>query len=77
MSDRLARIEAKLNLILDHLSIEYHDPAGVGSLGDKARSLADSGNKIAAVKAHREQTGASLREAKQAVDEYMHGARIR
>ena len=65
---QLARIEAKLNAILDNLGIEFSDPTDPRSLSDRVRMLIETGQKIQAIKAHREETGASLRDAKQAVD---------
>jgi len=67
---RLRRIERKLDLIIEHLGIRY-DEAVRDGLSDEVRSLADEGRKIAAIKAYRQSTGASLVEAKRAVDDYM------
>lgn len=69
---RLHRIEAKVNRILDHLGIECHEPALPAALSPEVQQLAeDSQNRLAAIKLHRQQTGAELRQAKQAVDAYM------
>lgn len=65
---RLRRIERKLDLVLKHLGVE--DPGDVGPDAE-VRRLADAGDKIAAIKAYRERTGAGLAEAKRAVEEYM------
>jgi len=67
---RLRRIEAKLDLILNHFGLTYRDDSGLGS---ESRGLADSGRKIEAIKAYREQTGAGLAEAKRAVEAYLLG----
>lgn len=68
---RLSRIEAKINLILDRLGIECQNPAEPDSLSDEVRALADAGKLVDAIKVHRRQTGAGLREAKQALDAYL------
>jgi ribosomal protein L7/L12 len=60
---RLARIERKLQLVVDHLGIAEADPA----LPDVLRHL-ENGKKIHAIKAYREATGESLRDAKDAVE---------
>lgn len=60
---RLRRLEAKLDLVLKHLGIQFKDP-GV----DEVRRLLQSDKTIEAIKAYRGATGASLRDAKDAVD---------
>ncbi|HBI45497.1 MAG TPA: hypothetical protein DDY78_21975 [Planctomycetales bacterium] len=71
---RLRRVEAKLDLILKHLGLEYNDPATPGGLSEKVKALADDpARKIPAIKLHREQTGLGLREAKDAVEAYIAG----
>ncbi|MFF4347316.1 ribosomal protein L7/L12 [Streptomyces sp. NPDC001530] len=60
---RIARVEHKLDLILDHLGLHQDDP----QLPQVAALLRD-GKKIQAIKAYREATGADLKEAKEAVD---------
>jgi hypothetical protein len=67
---RLRRVEEKLDLVLQHLGIEFVDEAG---LPPAARALADAGDKIGAIKALREETEMGLRAAKDAVEEYMAG----
>ena len=70
---RLRRLEAKLDLILKHLGLEY-DPATLGGLSEEVKALADDpARRIAAIKLHRKQTGLGLREAKDAVDAYIAG----
>ncbi|MFD9895256.1 hypothetical protein ACFWY9_38450 [Amycolatopsis sp. NPDC059027] len=61
---RLARVERKLDLVLDHLGIT--EPAG--ELTVEVAALLAQGKKIAAVKHYREATGTTLRDAKDAVD---------
>ena len=69
---RFKRLEAKLDLLLKHFEIE---PPSLGSalgLSDEVRKLAEEdGQKIAAIKLHREQTGLGLKEAKDAVEAYI------
>lgn len=65
---RLRRIERKLDAIMAHLGIAEADRCGLSS---QAKLYADSGQKIAAIKQHREDTGAGLAEAKQVVEEYL------
>jgi len=65
----LRRIDAKLDLILANLGLEFDDPAAP-NLGDEARHLAGEGRKIEAIKAYREATGAGLKDAKDAVEAY-------
>ncbi|MFS4109963.1 ribosomal protein L7/L12, partial [Streptomyces sp. PD-S100-1] len=60
---RLARIEHKLDLILDHLDLREEDPRL-----DEVAGLARAGRTIEAIKTYREITGAGLKEAKEAVD---------
>ncbi|HEY1380245.1 MAG TPA: ribosomal protein L7/L12 [Gemmataceae bacterium] len=70
---RLRRIEAKLDLILRNLGLEFQDPAAAG-LSPEVRALADDpAKKIEAIKLHREQTAAGLKEAKDAVEAYIAG----
>jgi len=70
---RLQRLEHKLDLILEHLGIEYAEPTPGENLSVQVRDLADRGEKIGAIKKHRELTGAGLAEAKRAVEAYMNG----
>ena len=58
---RLAAVQRKLDLVMDHLGIAGPEQAEV------TRHLAD-GRTVEAVRAYRRQTGAGLLEAKQAVD---------
>jgi len=59
----LARIEAKLDLVLQHLGLEL-PPSSDGDI----RELFVSGRKIEAIKAYRERYGVGLAEAKAAVE---------
>jgi len=64
----LAAIQRKLDLVMDHLGIAPPEQDEV------LRHLAH-GRTVEAVRAYREQTGASLLEAKQAVDRIAAGRR--
>jgi hypothetical protein len=71
---RLRRLEAKMDLILKHLGLEYKDPLTPGGLSEEVKALANNpAQKIEAIRIHRQQTGLGLREAKDAVEEYMAG----
>jgi ribosomal protein L7/L12 len=70
-ASRLRRVEEKLDLILTRLGIEYVDTAPENNLSEQVRDLADRGEKIPAIKAYREQTGAGLAEAKRVVEAYL------
>ena len=65
-ASRLARIERKLDLIINHLAIE--PPADDGL--NEVRALVRQGpqHKIAAISLYRKLTGAGLAEAKRAVE---------
>lgn len=60
---RAARIERKLDLVLGHLGIEEEI-----ARKDEIIGLVREGKQVQAIKLYRETTGASLVEAKQAVD---------
>ena len=60
---RIARVEQKLDLILDHLGLSQADPAL-----QQVTALLRDGKKIQAIKVYREITGADLKEAKDAVE---------
>lgn len=62
---RLRRVERKLDLILKHLGI---DAGGAETVSEAVRALVDRGEKIAAIKRHRDETGVGLAEAKEAVE---------
>ena len=66
---RLRRLEQKLDLNLNHLGIAYVPPPK-----DHWQVIADDpSQKIAAIKAYREQYSAGLADAKKAVDDYTQG----
>jgi len=68
---RLRRLESNVDAILHHLEIENPDQSLVDGMSAKVRQLADEGEKIPAIKAHRKDTGVGLKEAKEAVERYM------
>lgn len=67
----LRRIEQKLNLVIQIQGIELPMELNPAILTEEARQLALENLKIEAVKIHRDQTGAGLAEAKQALDQYL------
>lgn len=67
---RVGRIERKLNALLRHHGV---DPTQGLPLSDRVKQLADDpARKIEAIKVYREETGAWLAEAKEAVEAYIH-----
>jgi len=71
LSKTLRRIESKLDRILEHLNLKYDDLDNDPGLSATVKELAEQGQKIAAIKTYREQTGAGLKEAKDAVESYL------
>ncbi|WP_411103413.1 hypothetical protein [Streptomyces sp. cmx-4-9] len=64
LDQRAARLERRLGLVLAHFGIEEPEHPVAGEV----RALLREGRTVGAVKAYRQATGASLPEAKQAVD---------
>ena len=62
----LLRVEAKINLLLEHAGIEF-DP--YKSLPQEVANAIERGEKIEAIKLWRGFTGASLKEAKEFIEE--------
>ncbi|MEU2386325.1 hypothetical protein ABZ606_17005 [Streptomyces sp. NPDC012461] len=60
---RLARVERKLDRMLDHLGLHEELPRR-----EEITALVREGRTVQAIKVYREATGADLLEAKQAVD---------
>jgi ribosomal protein L7/L12 len=60
---RIARVERKLDLILDHLGLGEDDPRMA-----EVAALRRDGKTIQAIKVYREATGVGLKEAKEAVE---------
>jgi len=72
---RLRRLEAKVDVILGQLGVAYEETAAT-ILSDEVKTLAElPRKKFAAVKLHRRQTGAGLREAEAAVANYLRSRR--
>jgi ribosomal protein L7/L12 len=67
---KLRRIDRKIDMLVQHLGIELPETV-VSGLSTEVCNLADAGRKIDAIKVHREETGVGLKEAKDAVEEYM------
>ncbi|WP_189078662.1 ribosomal protein L7/L12 [Mangrovihabitans endophyticus] len=61
---RLAAVERKLDLIMDHLDVREPEPTLPGPVWEELVA----GRKIQAIKKYREATGAGLKEAKDAVE---------
>jgi ribosomal protein L7/L12 len=67
---RVARIERKINALLRHHGV---DPTQGLPLSERVKQLAnDPSRKIEAIRVYREETGAGLAEAKEAVEAYIH-----
>ncbi len=65
----VARLDRKLNLILKQMNISYEETFG---LSGRVKELArDPSRKIEAIKVYREETGAGLAEAKDAVEAWI------
>jgi hypothetical protein len=65
----VARLDLKLNLLLKHMNIPLDATIG---LSERVKELArDPSHKIEAIKLHRQETGASLAEAKEAVEDWI------
>lgn len=60
---RVARVERKLDLVIDHLGLNGQDPRM-----DEVVALVRNDRKIQAIKVYREITGEGLKEAKDAVE---------
>jgi ribosomal protein L7/L12 len=63
----IRRLEKKVDLLYRKLEIDF-DKEQAAALSPRIRDLAASGNKIEAIKAYRDATGADLRSAKEAVE---------
>jgi ribosomal protein L7/L12 len=61
---RLAMIERRLRLVMEHLGVAEPEPETTDIVAHLA-----AGRKIEAIKIYRDRTGAGLAEAKQAVEE--------
>ncbi|WP_330334659.1 ribosomal protein L7/L12 [Streptomyces sp. NBC_00536] len=61
---RLARLERKMDLLLDHFGVEEPPIPGM----ERVHELLRQGKKIEAIKVHRQLTGEGLKESKDAVE---------
>ena len=69
LKSQVGRIERKVHLLLRHGGI---DPSQSLPLSDNVKQLAsDPARKIEAIKVHREETGANLKDAKDAVEAFI------
>lgn len=66
----LRRIDRKLDVIIQALEIELPETV-VSGLSPEVCRLADGNQKIEAIKLHRQQTGAGLKESKDAIEGYL------
>jgi ribosomal protein L7/L12 len=68
-SQRIARLERKVDFILKELGLEYEGREEDSFPGlDEVKDLLRQGRKIQAIKVYRQRTGVGLREAKEAVE---------
>ena len=69
---RLHTLETQVAYLYRHLGLDPADavPDASGGLAPDVVQLINSGNKIQAIKLHRERTGVGLAEAKDAVDAF-------
>lgn len=69
-------LQRKIDLALKHLGIEDVAPQ-ISGLSAKVQEIAsDPAQKIEAIKVHREETGASLKDAKDAVEMWMQAKHV-
>ena len=66
---RVAKLERTLELVVQQLGIRLPVDQPVLGVSTRVLGLARAGDKIGAIKAHREETGADLATAKRAIDE--------
>ena len=69
LDSKLKRLDHRLSLILQHLNLD----SGVEmQLSERVQTLArDPNRKIEAIKVHRQETGAGLKESKQAIEAFL------
>lgn len=65
---QFARVEAKLDALMAHAGLTFDPFRGAAP---EVRAALAEGDRILAIKRYREASGAGLREAKEAVDEYL------
>ena len=72
MAKRLERTERKLNALLRHFGIDATQGTAPSDLSDRVKEIArNPKRKIEAIKVYREETGAGLAEAKEAVEAFI------
>ncbi len=72
--ERLRNAEAKLDALLRHLGVEWGG-AKFAEPSDLVKDLAQQpGSKVAAIKAHREQTGLDLKAANEVIEQLVRAA---
>ncbi len=64
---QVAELERKLDFVMRHLGVTYHEPALAAGLAEAA-VLVEQGDKIGAIKVYQQRTGVGLREANDAID---------
>ncbi len=64
---KVGELERKLNFVMQHLKLEYQDDSLSPALTEAANWLR-KGNKLEAIKAYQQMTGAGLKESKDTVD---------
>jgi ribosomal protein L7/L12 len=69
---RLRTLETQVAYLFRHLGLDPADavPIASGGLAPEVVQLINAGNKIQAIKVHRERTGLGLAEAKDAIEEF-------
>lgn len=67
---RLADLEHNIRRLLSDRGITWEEAPVAGGLGPNVLEALQAGNMIGAIKAHRENTGLGLAEAKAAVEAY-------
>jgi large subunit ribosomal protein L7/L12 len=72
LHDRLRKLETQVSHLYRHLGLDPADavPQAGGGLDQDVVQLINSGNKIQAIKVHRERTGLGLAEAKDAIEAF-------
>jgi len=64
---QIRKLERKVDLLMDHLQLNYREESDPG-ITQEIIDLVRMGRKIEAIKLYREETGAGLKEAKEAID---------
>jgi ribosomal protein L7/L12 len=65
---RFAEIERKLTKLYEHLGIDMPDAPSADEVSEEVKGLIREDKLVQAVKLHKDQTGISLPEAKDAID---------